>query len=209
MKGRDLRLLLAGAAAGVLLAFVASVVFMASAGGFSDPDYARAISLEEPKASPPLAKIRVTKHWDTTTEIFATLSPGMLLSDAIDLTVFDGFEPRMTSEEALDRHGEPSGRWLDPYYRIGAPYYDVPHGRVSLCHVPGSGGPRWNTVAYPKVCSPEAIFKDSRLTEQLLSLLPPFGDVAVHVLRQSGSGGVSVDMTKTDCRTLVLTARDE
>ena len=174
-----------------------------------EPDWVDAISSEEPEVSAPLVSMRVSRVYGSTTEIFATLQSGVRLTDAIDISLFDGFDPQMTSEQAVSRYGASSGRWLDPHYRVGAPFYDTPSGRISLCRVPSSGLYSWNTVGYPKKCTFDDIFKDARLTQQLLPWLPAYGDVSVSVLRQNGSGGVSVYTTATDCGPLILTAREE
>jgi hypothetical protein len=83
---------------------------------FSALFQARVISFEEPPAAAPLAKIRITKVNGVTTEIFATLAAGVQLAATVNLSLFDGFEPRMSPDEARRLHGPPSGEWTDPYY---------------------------------------------------------------------------------------------
>ena len=190
------------------IAIVGAIVTSACFGDH-ETDWAAAISSEEPAVSAPLVTMRVSRVHDSTTEIFATLRPGLRLEDVVDITLFDGFDPRMTTEQAASLHGAPSGRWLDPHYRVRAHFYDTPNGRISLCRVPSSGLHSWNTVGYPEKCTFEEIFKDARLAQQVLPWLPAYGDVSVSVSQQNGSGGVSVYTTATNCGPLILTAREQ
>jgi hypothetical protein len=201
----------------VILAGVAGALLLVGATWFvitlqklkrDEPTYPAAISFTEPTVSAPLAGMRVTRIWENTEELFATLQPAVSLQEAVDLSLFNGFHARMTCEQASSRHGAPSGKWLDPYYRVEACFYDRPDGRISLCRVPNFGGYGWNTVGYPKECTFNRIFKDVRLLEQLRPWLPAYGEVSVSVIRE-GSGGVTVDMTAKDCTRLILTAREK
>jgi hypothetical protein len=111
----------------------------------------------------------------------------------------------MTREQAEASVGPASGRAEDPSWRVVASYYDRPGGRVSL---PRQGASEWTTVGYPTRCSHDYVFKDAALRGQILAWLPPTDAVDVHVLRDVGWGGLTISITRTGCRYLVLTARD-
>lgn len=168
--------------------------------------YSRSISFEEPPVAPPLASARVARAGGATHEIFATLANGVKLADAVHLEIFDGFDPSMTRDEAEKRLGPPSGVWDDPIYRVRAPYYERPGGRVSLVR---RGADEWTTVGHPAPCTHGSVFRDPRLQEQVTAWLPPDGIAQVNIVRSAGWGGLSVGLSREGCAQLVLTARED
>ena len=130
------------------------------------------------------------------------------MCDVVACDVFDGFEGQMSPDAARERVGTPSGRWLDPWYRVDAPYYDRPEGRVSLCRAPDSGGYHWETVAYPQDPTCHSVFRNVEARSQILQIARSGGMVRVHVLRSVGWGGISVSMSGGGCDKLILTAQE-
>lgn len=167
--------------------------------------YSSSIAFDEPTVHAPLAKASVTRARGATSEVFVTLANGVKLQDVVNLTLFDGFDAAMTREEAEERLGPPSGRWLDPVYKVQASYYDRPTGRVSIIR---QGASAWSTVGHPSGCTHDYVFRDRRLRDQLLQWLPPHDTVQVNVLRDVGWGGLTIHLSRTSCAYLVLTARD-
>jgi hypothetical protein len=167
--------------------------------------YSSSLSFDEPTVQVPLAKARVTRVKGATTEVFATLAGEVNLVDMVNLDLFDGFDPRMSREDAERRLGPPSGRWTDPAYQLPATYYDRPGGRVSLVR---QGASYWSTLVHPSACTHDFVFRDSRLQKQIVEWLPPAETVQVNVLRKVGWGGLTVFMSRASCSYLVLTARD-
>jgi hypothetical protein len=167
--------------------------------------YSNSISFDEPSVQAPLAKARITRVKGVTSEVFATVAEGVKLEDVVNLDLFAGFDPAMTREQAEQRLGPPSGRWTDPAYGAPAGYYDRPGGRVSIVR---RGASEWSTIGHPTTCTPEYVFRDSRLREQLLQWLPPKDIIQVNVLRNVGWGGLTVFLGRGACTYVVLTARD-
>jgi hypothetical protein len=181
------RLLKAARTAGTTLAALAGIgvvvmmAMMASMIAFSE-----SITFDEPPVSAPLEKARVTRRGGATSEVFATLAAGVQLEGAVNLALFEGFDARMTREEAEQRLGPATGRWTDPAFSLPATYYDRPDGRISLVR---QGASAWSTVGHPSTCTNDYVFRDPRLREQILAWLPPQGTVQVNVLRRSAGGG--------------------
>jgi hypothetical protein len=167
--------------------------------------YSNSISFDEPSVQAPLAKARITRVKGATSEVFATVAEGVKLEDVVNLDLFAGFDPAMTREQAEERLGPPSGRWTDPAYGVPAGYYDRPGGRVSIVR---RGASEWSTIGHPTTCTPDYVFRDPRLREQLLQWLPPKDIIQVNVLRNVGWGGLTVFLGRGACTYVVLTARD-
>lgn len=165
------------------------------------------IEMKETRADPPLAKMRVTVHDGQTHEIFATLASGFSLEKAVDLRIFDGFDPRMTLDAARSRVGPPTGEWNDLFCGQAIPFYERPQGRVSLCRYQTSGEDAWATVGYPRQCHQDHLFHDQRIPQQVVPWLTATDRVAVHILRPVGWGGVTVMMSRTSCSWVVLSER--
>ena len=146
---RDLSLMrfvifiLLGVLAVLMLVLLAAFIFIDNA------HVPHNVIFTQPKGAPPISKFRVTVVNGLVSEIFATLEFGSRLENVVNLEVFDGFDPRMTKENAITRLARPSDEWIDPYYKVLAPFYLRNSGRVSLCHVGDSLGYSWNVVAYP------------------------------------------------------------
>jgi hypothetical protein len=195
-------LLILGILAVLLILFLSGLRYL---GSLSAPFEARVTSFEEPPAVAPLAGIRVTKVDGVATEISATLAAGARLDAIVNLSLFDGFQPNVSPEDARKLHGPPSGDWTDPYYGVKSVFYERPEGRVSLAR----GRSYWNAVGYPTSREHEYCFRNLQVLEQLLPLTPSTGEVGVNILREIGWGGVSVFLDRKECKRLILTARDE
>jgi hypothetical protein len=171
-------------------------------------DYARYSSRDVP-VWPPLANAFVSETDGVTTEIFATLAPGVRLERALKLDIFEGFEPGMTPEAAAQALGPPSGEWDDPFCLTTTGYYQRPAGRVSVCRYPTEGGhSRTDIVGFPTNCQNATIFRDDALSSQLMPLLPATGEIHVNILRQVGWGGATISMSRRGCSWLMLSERD-
>ena len=162
------------------------------------------IEFEERAAGPPLAGARLTIVDGATDEVFLRAAPGFSMAQLVDLELFDGFDARMSREQAESRLGDASGTWTDPAYRVRALYYDRPGGRVSLVR---RGAGYWTTVAHPSTCDPSEVLPDPRLREQLKQWLPEQGTVQVN-LRTEGRGSVSIQLGRSGCTLLTLNARE-
>lgn len=163
------------------------------------------IDFEEPAVAPPLSHARITTLDGEADEIYARPAEGTRLEELVDLSLFDGFAPGMSRELAADRLGPPSGVWIDPAYRLEASYWQRPGGRVSLVR---QGAATWTTVGHPAACGPDDLFRDARLRDQLLEWIPPGRTVRVNLLRSSGTGGLSIYLSRAGCEVLLLGARD-
>jgi hypothetical protein len=162
-----------------------------------------------PAVEHPLARMRVTQHHGKTDEVFVTLAAGVRLEQAVNLSLFEGFDPQMTVEAARARLGQPAGTWSDPFCRAPAPYYERGNGKVSLCrYATEFGGHRWDTIVYPRQCVHAYAFKDERMLRQVVPWLPTERAISVHVLRQVGWGGATVRMSRERCEWIVLSERE-
>jgi hypothetical protein len=167
------------------------------------------IESKEPAVTPPLSSMRVSLHYGKVDEVYIRLAPGTKLQDALNLDVFDGFDPHMTLDDARARLGLPSGEQEDEFCRKTTAYYARPTGRVSLCRYPTEGGHRWDIVAVPMPATHAAVFRDQRIPQQLRAWLREDRPVSVHVLRQIGWGGATIGMTSTRCAWVMLSEREE
>ncbi len=167
------------------------------------------IEFKESEVQSPLKKMEVTQLYDETTEIFATLKDGVPLEQAVNLELFEGFDPQMTAGQAQKKLGSPTGNWDDPFCRKQTPYYQRPSGKVSIYRYGGEyGSDLWDIVAFPNQCTHDHAFLDSAIPQQIVGWLPTDQAVSVHILRQRGWGGVTVKMTRDGCRWIVLRQRE-
>lgn len=179
-------------------------------------------TFDGPAASPPQARMNVTRDHGRATEIHATLAAGYRLDDCVNLSIFDGFEPGMAPEAALPRLGPPSGRWKVPPPKAPrfegvfgstpvdalSPYYDRAEGRVTLRPFPTpEQGMNWVPVAFPNHCSLEDLFTDSRLRAQVSGVLPAEGSAHLNMHSSDGWGALMVSLDRSGCQDLELLRR--
>ena len=111
----------------------------------------------------------------------------------------------MTREEAERRLGPPSGRWIDPAYKVQASYYERPGGSVSSAKAPRPGPP--SATHPPARTTTSSGTRDCGIRS--LPWLPVKDVVQVNVLRHVGFGGLTVFVSRFVLPLyLVLTARD-
>jgi hypothetical protein len=134
----------------------------------------------------------------------------------VNTALFDGFQPKMTSQEALVKVGPPTGEWVDPYYKVNAPFYVTGKGRISLCRVPTSfdfdtttDDYSWNTVGYPNEVALDTVITDPLVRRQISQVLPKEGEVNVNILRNIGWGGVTVSVKQGKATRMFITARED
>jgi hypothetical protein len=152
----------------------------------------------------PLIELQVTQHLSAKPEIYAELHPRVQLGDVLAMDILDGFAAGLSPERALERHGEPAGRWIDPIWGSDSPYYERPLARISLGQFHGSNGkPGWKTVAYPRRTSLPRVIVNDQLRSQIVAALPEAGQADVVIARPIGSGRVELFMTREDCRAVM------
>ena len=144
----------------------------------------------------PVKDMRLTLHDGRVAEIFVGVHSGVRLDSLVDISYFDGLDHRMSLDVAKQRFAQPPSVRTQPDMGLPVYRYAVPKGAVGFMSVPTSGGgPHQPQVwAYPTKQSPASVILDASLREQLLPRLS--GEpVRVHVLRNVGSGGLTLSMT--------------
>jgi hypothetical protein len=86
--------------------------------------------------------------------------------------------------------------------------YRVPKGEVGFMAVPSSGATQHQVWAFPIDQTPAAVIANASLRRQLLPLLAANRVARVHVLRDVGSGGVTLSMSSNRVDYSILGARD-
>lgn len=115
---------------------------------------------------------------------YVELEPGETLRSVVDLSLFAGFEPDTTPEEAERMHGLPESirtRHANTYYN-----YRVAGARVELARLliqsEGEEAIKWELTAFPNAQQPLNSFVDASITGQLKP------DLTGVVIMESGDG---------------------
>lgn len=177
-------------------AFAASIAALVTAGCGVSEDPVRNV-----KSESPIAEMQVLHGTSRSALVYARLS--VPLSSVVDLSVFDGFAPKMTAATAELRFGSPNGTWDDPFCRARTPYYDRRGGRVVTCQYPTSGEPTWGVIAYPASCTTSPGISNARVLKQIRPWLPADRSIDVH-LRGSSDEGMLIRASHDRCEWVML-----
>jgi len=164
-------------------------------------------SSREIPTRPPLQKLRLTMGMQKMREITATLQPGVRLTNVVQLSIFDGFEPVRSLADARRVHGEPVRLRRVPEMKLDAHLYPVAQGEVGFLQTPTEIGIRCQLWAFPTNQSPEALILDDALRQQLLPHLPANESIRVFIREDQGQNSVTLNMTRTRITSLISSAR--
>ncbi len=165
------------------------------------------ISFAEPPARPPLQHLKLTLWNQQVTEITTTLQPGVRLTNVVQLSIFDGFEPVSSLDDARRVHGEPSGLRRVPEMKLDAHIYPVAQGEVGYLQTPTELGIRCQLWAFPTNQSSEDLIIDAILSQQLLPHLSASENIRVHIREDQGHNSVTLNMTSDFITSMILGAR--
>jgi hypothetical protein len=153
-----------------------------------------------------LQRLKLTKSKHKVLNITATLQTGTRLTNVIDLTIFNGFEPLRSQADARRVHGAPSGLRRVPEMKLDAHIYPVAQGEIGFLQAPTEIGIRCQLWAFPTNQSPDTLILDDALRQQLLAHLQTNESIRVNIGQGFGHGGVTLNMTRDRITSMLLSA---
>jgi len=153
-------------------------------------------------------EIKITRHGKEVSEICVSVREGVRLSSLVDLTMFEGTSARMSLDEAQAKFGKPKETTMQPEMQVPVSLYTVAKGDLGFMKVPNEIGGENQVWAFPKDQSPDATILDSSLRTQILTQAPATYPVRVHILRDVGSGGVTLNLKSNRINYIILGRRD-